>query len=193
MYRTRLSKVVDRHRWWRHIRIWHLRERRHHRLTRTIPWIRVTHYHPRWQPIHRHHRLHRSRSDRRRHYRRSCQSQPRLLSENRIRGRSLLSSDIIPQSFHFLFLRQDLVLHQKFHFIYPFLLLLIVHHLFLWSVWSDWTSSWPLFVFCKAEGAAKAAYQTAYYSAEDDVDRHGIDGKLQFVLTAKGNTSYACE
>jgi hypothetical protein len=115
------------------------------------------------------------------------------LSQNRIRGRSLLSSDIIPQSLHFLFLCQDLVLHQKFHFIYPFLLLLIVHHLFLWPAGPNWTSSWPLFVFGEAEGAAKAAYQTAYYSAEDDVDRHGVDARVQVVLTAKGNISYVCE
>ena len=151
--RRGLSEIVDWDRRRRHIRIWHLRKRRHR--SSATPWIRVTHYHPRSYPIHRQYRLYRRRRSRSHYNRRGSDIQPSLLPQNSISSRSLLSSDIIPQSFHFLFLRQNLLLHEKFHFVELVELLLVVH-LGLRSIRSRWTSSTSLvlLVFGDAKGAA---------------------------------------
>ena len=113
MKRRGLSEIVDWDRRWRHIRIWHLRKRRHR--SSATPWIRVTHHHPLSHPIHRHSRMYRNRRSRS-HYRRGSEIQPSL-PQNSIGSCSLLSSDIMPQPFHFLFLRHNLLLHEKFHFV----------------------------------------------------------------------------
>jgi len=150
--RRGLSEIVDWDRRRRHIGIWHLRKRRHRGSA--TPWIRVTHHHPRSHPIHRHYRMYRRRRSRS-HYRRGSEIQPSFLPQNSIGSCSLLSSDIIPQSFHFLFLRQNLLLHEKFHFVELVELLLVVH-LGLRSIRSRWTSSTSLvfLVFGDAKGAA---------------------------------------
>src|SRR5437762_2227692 len=111
--RLNLSKIVYWHSWWGHI--WGLHKRRQHRLARRETWIRITYYHPR-----RHHRyllcsrlcsrLCSGSGSNQIWWR--CESDPGFLSQNSISRRSLLSSNIVPQSFPFLFLRQYFLRHH---------------------------------------------------------------------------------
>src|SRR5579862_5086029 len=109
LWSSNLSKIVYWDSWRGHI--WGLHKRRQHGLPWRETWIRITYYHPR-----RHHRYllysRRCSGSRSNLIWWRCESYPGFLSQNSISRRSLLSSNIVPQSFSFLFLRQYLLRHH---------------------------------------------------------------------------------